>query len=165
MLLGAGLLVIQFIRPQHPQHKITLPPYAEEGIEIENEVVYKNRTVRFTARCYFISHGGYPRPTGDQFQIQFVYLWSIQNHGYLMEFNISDNGTLEFNQNLEDIQYASEVTVNEGDLTLAIDEEVSISFQTTYPLNTSSSIYVGVMAYFESFGLSRWEQNTTIIGG
>lgn len=161
MLLGAGLLVIEFIRPQPRLH---FPPNSEEGIEIENEVVCKNGTVRFTARCHFKSHGGYPRPTGDQYQIQFVYLWSIQNHGYLMEFNISDEGTLEFNRTLGDIQYASKVTVNEGDLTLAIDEEISISFQSTYPLNTSSSIYVGVMAFGPS-GLRRWEQNTTVIQG
>lgn len=159
-MLGAGLLVIEFIQPQD---RLRFPPYSKQGIKIENEAVYRNGTVYFTARCYFKSYG-LPKPNGDLYQIQYVYLWSIRHQGYLMDFNISDNVTLEFNQTLGDIQCASEVTVNEGDLTLAIDEDVFISFHTTYPLNTSSSIYVGVMAY-GSIGLGRWEQNTTIIGG
>ncbi|MHA2096561.1 MAG: hypothetical protein ACW98F_18235 [Candidatus Hodarchaeales archaeon] len=142
-LLGAGMLVTEILRSQN---RFGLPPYAREGIKIENVAVYRNGTVHFTARCYFISYG-LPRPTGDQYQIQFVYLWSIRNHGYLMEFTINDNGSLAFNQTLGDIQKASEVTVNGGDLNLAIDEELSIRLQTPYPLNTSSSIYVGVMAF------------------
>ncbi len=161
VLLGAGVLVIELIQPQN---RIGLFPYARKGIEIENEAVYRNGTVHFTARCYFESYG-LPRPTGDQFQIQFVYLWSMRNRGYLMEFTINENGILEFNQTLGDIQYASKVTVNDGDLTLAIDEEVSISFQTSYPLNTYSSIYLGVIASpFFIDSLDRWEQNTTIVG-
>jgi hypothetical protein len=161
-LLGAGMLVTEILRSQN---RFGLPPYAREGIEIENEAIYENGTVYFTARCYFISYG-LPKPTGDQFQIQFVYLWSMRNRGYLMEFTINDDGSLVFNQTLGDIHNVSEVTINDGDPTLAIDEEVSISFQTPYPLNTSSSIYVGVIASpFFTDSLNRWEQNTTIIGG
>lgn len=160
VLLSTGIVVTELFLPRN---RSLFPPYASEGIKIENEAVYRNGTVHFTARCYFKSYGGYPRPSGDQYQIQFVYLWSMRHRGYLMEFTISDDGSLVFNQTLGEIQNASEVTINDGDLNLAIDEEVSISFQTSYPLNTSSSIYVGVMAFGPS-GLRRWEQNTTIIG-
>ena len=157
-LLGAGILVIDYIQPQNGAE---LPSYSKQGIQIENEAVYSNGTIYFTARCFFEGHG-LPKPTGDQYQIQYVYLWLIRYQGYLMEFNTNENGTLEFNRTLGDIQIASETMIKEGDLTLAIDEAVTIRFQTTYSLTSSLSIYVGVIAN-GSIGLGRWEQNTTII--
>ena len=63
VLLGAGLLVIEF---NQPQNGLSFPPYSKEGIKIENETVYSNGTVYFSARCYFTSYG-LPEPDGDQY--------------------------------------------------------------------------------------------------
>ncbi|MFW9853892.1 MAG: hypothetical protein ACFFFG_02485 [Candidatus Thorarchaeota archaeon] len=158
-MIGIGILVIGFVRPQN---RTSLLPHADQGIRIENEAVYINGTVHFTARSYFLSYGGYPRPSGDQYQIQFVYLWLIQNHGDLMEFTTAENGSLVFNQTLGEIQKVSQVTIDKGNLNLAIDDEVTIRFQVSYQLHPSISIYVGVMAEGPS-GLRRWERNTTVI--
>ena len=152
-------MIVHYLQPQNGAR---IPPYARQGIKIENGLVYTNGSVFFTAHCYFISYG-LPEPSGDQYQIQYVYLWTERNKGYVMEFSVNDDGTIIFNQTLGDIQNTSEIMITNGDLNLAVDEEVSIRFQTSFPLNTSSSIYVGVLAIGDS-GLHRWEQNTTVIG-
>ena len=125
------------------------PPRLELYLKITEEVVYSNGTVSFTVICIVESYKNYPIPEGD--------LYLIRNTFVCVESNLID-----FNSTLGEIKTTSEIIVIEGDSSLSANEEVSLTFQTTFDLQNLSHVYVGVLANGPA-GFHRWDRYTSII--
>jgi hypothetical protein len=125
------------------------PPRLELRLKITEELVYSNGTVSFTVICIVESYKNYPIPEGDLYQIRNAFI-------------CVENDLLEFNSTLGEMKTTSEITVIEGDFSLSANEEVSLTFQTSFDLHNLSHIYVGVLADGPT-GVRRWDRYTSII--
>ncbi len=125
------------------------PPNISLRLSITEEEVYSNGTVSFTVICEVESYRNYPIPEGD--------LYLIRN-----TFICVENDLLDFNSTLGEIKTTSEITVIEGDFSLSANEEVSLTFQTSFDLHNLSHIYIGVLANGPT-GVNRWDRYTSII--
>jgi hypothetical protein len=125
------------------------PPRLVLYLKITEEFAYSNGTVSFTVICIVESYKNYPIPEGD--------LYLIRN-----AFVCVENKLLDFNSTLGEIKTTSEITVIEGDFSLSANEEVSLTFQTSFDLHNLSHIYVGVLADGPT-GVRRWDRYTSII--
>jgi hypothetical protein len=128
-------------------------PYLHLGLTITEEEVYSNGTVSFTVICYVESYKNHPIPEGDIFQIKKAFI-------------CVENDLLEFNATFGEIKPTSEVPVIEGDFSLSANEQVSLTFQTSFDLHNVSHVYVGVLAVLEEYpegGVTRWDKYTSII--
>jgi len=125
------------------------PPYIRLGLSITEEVVYSNGTVSFTVICIVESYKNYPIPEGDLYLIRNVFI-------------CVENDLLDFNSTLGEIKTTSEIIVIEGDFSLSANEEVSLTFQTSFDLHNLSYMYVGVLANGPT-GVRRWDRYTSII--
>jgi hypothetical protein len=125
------------------------PPRLVLYLKITEEFVYSNGTVSFTVICIVESYKNYPIPEGD--------LYLIRNAFICVESNL-----LDFNSTLGEIKTTSEITVLGGDFSLGANEEVSLTFQTSFDLQNLSHAYVGVLANGPA-GYHRWDRYTSII--
>jgi hypothetical protein len=129
------------------------PPRLDLYLKITEEGVYSNGTVSFTIICIVESYKNYPIPQGDVFQIEKVFI-------------CVEDRILDFNSTFGEIKSTSEVTVIEGDFSLSANEQVSLTFQTSFDLHNVSHTYVGVLAVLEEYpegGVTRWDKYTSII--
>lgn len=158
ILFGSFLIIYNEV--SRDNGKFRFPPLSRLKLDISNENVLNNGTIRFTTICRFT---GDSKPEGEQYLIKYVYIWKepISFWNPVMEFNITSDGKLDFNKTLGDIQDANLISVITGDLYLEVDEEVRFKFQTLIPLHQGSSFFVGVLAVGPS-GLHRWDTNTTV---
>ncbi|MFX1286057.1 MAG: hypothetical protein ACFFB5_20605 [Promethearchaeota archaeon] len=124
-------------------------PRASFGLILTDEEVYTNGTIRFTVYCDFNSYGGFPIPENDLFQIAKVFVC------------LKDD-LVEFNESLGDIQNVECTTVLFGDFRLSAHEEVRLEFQSRFPLQAETQLYVGVLA-FHTTVLTRWDLYTTVL--
>jgi hypothetical protein len=97
------------------------PPHLHLGLSITEERIYRNGTVSFSVLCYVESYGNYPIPEGDLYLIKEAFI-------------CVENDLLEFNSTLGELKTTSEVTVIEGDFSLSANEQVSLTFQTSFDL-------------------------------
>ena len=125
------------------------PPYAHFGLRIANETVYANGIVRFTVVCYGESYGGYPLPEEDLYQIT-------------QAFICTENDLLEFNATLGEIKDPMDLKIMIGDFNLAVNDTLSLEFQTSFPLTPGFHLYIGVFANGPT-GLHRWDLYTTVL--
>jgi hypothetical protein len=126
-----------------------IPPYIQLRLSITQDVVYSNGTVSFTVICIVESYKNYPIPEGELYLIEKAFI-------------CVENDLLEFNSTLGEMKTTSEITVIEGDFSLSANEEVSLTFQTSFDLHGLSHIYVGVLADGPT-GVRRWDRYTSII--
>ena len=126
-----------------------IPPYIHLRLSITQEVVYSNGTVSFAVICIVESYKNYPIPEGELYLIEKAFI-------------CVENDLLEFNSTLGEMKTTSEITVIEGDFSLSANEEVSLTFQTSFDLHSLSHIYVGVLADGPT-GVRRWDRYTSII--
>ncbi|MHA2076473.1 MAG: hypothetical protein ACXAB0_06650 [Candidatus Thorarchaeota archaeon] len=125
------------------------PPRIHLRLSITEEEVDSNGTVSFTVVCIVESYKNYPIPEGD--------LYLIRN-----AFICIENDLLDFNSTLGEIKTTSEIDVIEGDLSLSANEEVRLTFQTSFDLQNLSHVYVGVLANGPT-GFRRWDLYTSLI--
>lgn len=150
LLMGCiGFVAIHQFSQTKDESEIPEGPYANFGLNITNEEVYVDMTVRFTVHCYFHSYGGYPIPEGDLFQI-------------IQVFVCLEDDLLEFNDSLGDIQSIENISVLFGDVCLSADEEVRLEFQSRFPLQAETPVYIGVFA-LHTTSLTRWDRYTTVL--
>jgi hypothetical protein len=127
-------------------------PYAHFGLKIIDDKVYTNSTIQFTVYCYFDSYGGYPIPEDDLFQI-------------IQVFVCIEDDLIEFNDSLGDIQSIESTSVLFGDVHLSPNEEVRLEFQSRFPLQAKTHVYIGVFAEtcWEPPSINRWGLYTTVL--
>ena len=69
---------------------------------------------------------------------------------------------LEFKDSLGDIQSIKSVSILFGDFRLSADEEVRLEFQSRFPLQAETPVYIGVFA-LHTTSLTRWDRYTTVL--
>ncbi|MFX1506738.1 MAG: hypothetical protein ACFFDC_11610 [Promethearchaeota archaeon] len=125
-------------------------PYAIMSLRIKDERVYTNGTVIFTVACHFKSYGGYPIPKEDLYNITKVFI-------------CTKDDILEFDPSLGEIQDVTKIKVLTGDLSLAVDDEVRLKFETSFPLQSGLKLYIGVFSDGPIGKLTRWDLYTTVL--
>ncbi|MFW9863748.1 MAG: hypothetical protein ACFFET_15765 [Candidatus Thorarchaeota archaeon] len=118
-------------------------------LKITDKAVYSNGTVSFTVICMVESFKNYPIPQGDLYHIEKAII-------------CVEDRLIDFNSSLGEIKTTSEITVIDGDFSLAVNEKVSLTFQTSFDLHNLSHVYVGVLANGPT-GIRRWDGYTSII--
>lgn len=96
---------------------------------------------------------GYPIPEGI--------IYNITN-----AFVCTEDDLLAFDKSMDDIRDITNVTIVSGDISLAAAETVTIRFQTSFPLQPGSHLYVGVLAELvldRPSAITRWDLYTQVI--
>jgi len=145
-------LYIHWLQTSNDETENPYGPYAHSGLNITNEEVYTNSTIRFTVHCYFRSYGGYPIPEDDLYQITKVFV-------------CMEDDLVEFNDSLGDIQDVENTSVLFGDFRLSPYEEVRLEFQSCFPLQAEAQLYIGVLAMtcWEPPSINRWDRYTRVL--
>ena len=76
-----------------------------------------------------------------------------------------EDDLVEFNDSLGDIQSIENISVLFGDFHLSADEEVRLEFQSRFPLQAETHVYIGVLARtcWEPPRINRWDRYTTVL--
>lgn len=151
--LGLGLAINNNNNNNNCDSGPRLGIYATSGLEIKNEVVLNNGTVKLTVYCYYIYYCDPIIPEYELFEIEYAFI-NLEKAKDMTESHLID-----FNISLGDLQFISNITDSSGNIGMPAYEEIEITFQTDFSLVEGMEIYVGVI---DTYG-ARWDIKTVVI--
>ncbi len=115
------------------------PWFAGYWLEFKEATIYENGTAFFSLYCnYEYNCENQSIPDDDLIRIQKIFL---SNEDVFLLVNISEY----LHEGSGVIYNISYVTVLTGDFNLGAFDEISFTFQTTFPLQTGMELYIGVL--------------------